>query len=312
MAQRAIAMGCVAGATAAGAAFAYNRMSTCADRYPFILQGLLKASLPVEEMGFRKLAQMDRMNNVAHATVSMGSQTARITARRIVSPSSKPDSSDAPDTAYDDLDAEGSGLAFYWENPWEVKASLIRGFRAGLGIVKSCIPTMSLDSVEASEPDRWEIMSVSLDNEALIGDLNAHPFFASKNLKTEVVNEKSAQRTKCFLALLSGTALFLIGKRTYTNFKMWPGYVFARNYIQRHPFVTEFYGGETAEIITRTGSFGSEKIEAEITITGKKLITESVVKFAASRKDPNSPWMVSQALLVPQGCRPIDLLVAGR
>lgn len=173
---------------------------------------------------------------------------------------------------------------------------------------------MSVESSEASsvEPDRWEIVSVSLDNEALVGDLNAHPFFASKTLKADVVNEKSAQRTKYFLTLLSGTALFLIGKRTYTNFKMWPGYVFARNYIQKHPFVTEFYGGKTAEIITRTGSFGSEKIEAEITITGKKLITESVVKFSASRKDPNSPWMVSQALLVPQGCKPIDLLVASR
>ena len=316
MAQKAIALGSVAGAISVASAYAYTKMSTCLDRNPFIEQGLTQASLPVESVGFWKVAQVDNVNNISHATVSIGEKTARITARRIVSvPESSKSSADGlNETAYDDLDAEGSGLAFYWENPWEIKASIVRGFKSGVQIAKSYIPTLSsmseLTNDEQPEADKWEIVSVSLDNQALIGDLTSHPFFASQSLANLPKSEKTHTKTKYFLGALTGTAVFLVGKRTYVNYRMWPAYTFARDYIQRHPLVTDFYGGETAEIVTRTGSFGREKIEAEITITGKKMITESVVKFSAGRKDMKSPWMISQALLVPNGCKPIDLLVS--
>jgi hypothetical protein len=285
MSQRALALGSVAGAITIGSAFAYRKMTTCLDRNPFIEQGLSQASLLVESVGFWKVAQVDKINNIAHATVSLGDKTARITARRIVSSSesSKSSSDGLNETAYDDLDAEGSGLAFFWENPWEIKAGVVRGVKNSVQFAKSYIPTFSsmneLTNDQQPLADKWEIVSVSVGNEALIGDRNAHPFFASQTFQNSPKSEKTHTKTKYFLGALTASAVFLIGKRTLMNYRMWPAYTFARDYIQRHPLVADFYGGETAEIVTRTGSFGRDKIEAEITITGKKIITESVVKF---------------------------------
>jgi hypothetical protein len=309
MSQKAIALGSIAGAAAMGGACAYTRMNTAIDRYPFIAEGLKKASLPVEKIGFWKVAQVDSMNNVGHATVTLADKTVRITARRILTPTMIEKNQKPVDTdIYDDLEGEGSGLAFYWENPWEIKASIKRGFQSAIALAKSY--TSSAMEPEEREEENWEVLSVSMDSEPIIGDILSHPFFASQQIKNDSKSPESIRRAKYCLGVLGASAFFVITKRMYLSYRLRPSYVFARDYIQRHPVVSEFYAGGTAEIVARTGEFTRTRIEGEITITGKRITAESVVKFAASRKDAGSQWLVSQALLTPSGSKPIDLLVS--
>ena len=309
MSQKAIALGSVGGAAIFGAGYAYHRMNTAMDRYPFIADGLKKASLPVDRVGFWKVAQIDTMNNVSHATLHVDGKTVRITAKRILSPAAINKAHQTTETdVYSDLEGEGSGLAFYWENPWEIKASIIRGISSVIEISKSYFSP--IESPEEKEEENWVITSVSVGSEPIIGELTSHPFFASQEMKNDSKSPESIRRAKYCLAILAGSALFVVSKRLYTNYLLRPAYTFARDYIQKHPVVAEFYNGETAEIVARTGEFSRTKIDGEITVTGKTMSTESLIKFKASRKDVSSPWLVSQAFLSPQGSKPIDLLTS--
>jgi hypothetical protein len=284
------------------------------DRYPFIEEGVRIASYPREKIGFWKIAQIDRANNVGHATVSVDGRTVRITATRIVKNLSQKDSlSDTDEDVYNDLEGEGSGLAFFWENPWEIKASIIRGVRSGVETIKewtgSLLPA-SESVLEEREEQRWEVTSVIVDERPVVGSANSHPFFASQELPNREISPKSDSRTKYFFSFLAASASFIIVKRMYMNFRLWPAYVFARDYIQRHPLVSEFYNGDVTEVVARTGEFTRTRIEGEMTIAAQKMASESVIKFSASRKNASSPWLVSQALMTPSGCKPIDLLVS--
>ena len=303
-------MATVAGAASVAAFFVNRQMSSSLDRYPFILQGVHAAALPANQLGYWKLAHEDRLNNIGYATVSVDGRKVRISARRIVPtrPDAEVGSVRASDV-YEDLEGEGSGLAFYWENPWEIKASVIRGVKWGSEKIRYSVSSFfGQEEAMAEEEGQWEIISVAVDNDAVVGDKLSHPDFASAAFLKEngMKTETSKNRAISVLSGLFLVAGFLGAKRAYTNYRMWPSYVFARSYVLKHPVVKEFFKSEV-DVVTRTGKFESKMIEAELTIAAKDQAVESVVKFSASRTG-NGNWTVSQALMTPPGCKPIDLL----
>ena len=307
--QKTIALASVAGVAGLAGFYVNRQMSSSLERNPFIVQGVEAAQLDPTKIGYWKLAHQDSMNNVGYATVSVGGKKVRVSARLNASSASR-SSEQSPSDAhmYDDLEAEGSGLAFYWENPWEIKASAIRGLKAVKSKILQYTVVGSPEVVE--EKGSWELLTVVVDDEAVIGDKLGHPDFASEAFLgvNGMKSEKSKNRAMYVLAGLGSTALFLGIKRGYTNYRLWPAYVFARTYVTKHPLVAEFFKSSEVEVVTRTGIFKRNKIEGEITITGKGQSGESVVKFAASRSTEQAPWTVSQALMTPTGCKPIDLL----
>jgi hypothetical protein len=309
MSQKAIALGSVAGAVALGSAWSYNRLSTTVERHTFIVDGLRSVNMSPEMLGLWRIAQVDKMNNVGFATVGLSDgRTVRITAKRLLKNEKNSVKEIDSSSVYDDLEGQGSGLAFYWENPWEIKASIIREIGSGIDLVKGYFTQPTNESPEA---DEWEVTSVSIDDDDVVGSRLSHPFFASKSVSNNVKSDESKNRTFYFLSVLGASACWILARRVYVNYRLWPSYVFARNYIQKHPLVVELYQGETAEVVARTGEMTRTKIDAEITLSGGKNIkTESVVKFAATRKNHSSPWIVSKAVLTPGGTKPIDLLVA--
>ena len=311
MSQKAVALGSVAGAAIAGSAWSYYQMSTTTERHPFILDGLRSAQIDPESMSPWRLAQVDSINNVGFATVRINDgRRVRITAKRCITENSNSTNTlNKEDSVYDDLDGEGSGLAFYWENPWEIKASIIRGVKLGLDKGRNFFSWTTTEP--QGDEERWEVTSVSIDDSSVVGSRLAHPFFASHQIHNEAKSDESKKRAIYFISLLGLGASWILARRVYMNYRLWPAYVFARDYVQRHPVVVEFYQGKAPEIVARTGDLTRTKIDAEITITGgKDMLTESVVKFVASRRNEKSAWLVSRAILTPTGCKPIDLLVS--
>ena len=320
------AAGGIAGITL-GSALVHRRLSGMTETYPFIGEGAQAAKLNPGNTSYWKAVHVDDTNNVGYATFSIDGKVVRVTAKRQVSPTVQSESKTIDDSIYDDLEAEGSGLALYWENPWEIKASAIRGAEAvGRTLRKyktqmmRYVAAVDFEDEESAAADtgRWELLSVAVDNQAIVGDLMDHPHFASEAMETVngLKSDYSKQRAKYVLSGLLGAAAFLGVRRVYTNYRMWPSYNFSKNFIINHPNVKVFYAPDGADIVTRTGRFDPARVEAEITITGKPSGsglsgTESVVKFEASKKK-SGDWMVSKATMTPTGCKSIDLLVAAR
>ena len=322
-----------AGVTAASlaGAFVHRQMSTMTTTHSFILDGVRAANLGDKPLGYWKVVHIDDANNVGSASVSAGGHSLRVTARRIVQTLPPNTVTAAPVAEFheDDLEAEGSGLAFYWENPWEIKASAIRGVRMLASRIRATKRQLAsyitaveqdADDVAPSEPHRWELISVSVDNTPVMGDITSHPFFASVGMASNNGQKSEYSKTRAMYVMggLVSVAVGLGARRVYSNYRMWPPYVFARNFVQSHPSVKAFYAqNEGVEVVTRTGIFRPALIEGEITITGSAsknsatVPTESVVKFTAS-KAKDGQWMVSQALMTPTGCKPIDLLVVSK
>ena len=301
------------GGCALGAGYMHRKMSTAIERFPFIHDGLSVAKLETAPLGYFKFIQFDDLNNVANASLTAEGKKIYIAANRVVT---AVPSKVTEDEVYEDLEAEGSGIAFYWENPWEVKALLIRGFKFAYRKVRSYIAAVSPDNDDEDETGKpgvkWEVTSVIVDDEEVLGSRLMHPAFSSIFFEKQngLKSEKSRQRAIYVLSGLGLWAALLALSRGIVNYRMWPSFVFARNYIQNHTAVKQFYDDKGIEVIARTGIFSSTKIESEITVAGKMNSIESVVKFSASRPNKTAQWMVSQASMTPKGCKPIDLLVA--
>jgi hypothetical protein len=310
----------VAGLTAIGlgAIVSHRKISTMIESYPFILDGVKAVNLNPDLISYWKTAHIDHVNNAGYASLNIDGKRILITALRRAHETPKTQDPVTEDSIYDDLDAEGSGLAFYWENPWEIKASAIRGFKwctkqmrqyrnKALGYIYA----MQEDEDTPIPPEEWVLLSVSVDDRPVFGDILSHPEFASHSFKplNGAKSEWSKKRAQYLIGGLLGTAFLLGLRRIYTNRRMWPSYRFARTYIESHPSVRAFYGTDGVEIVTRTGSFEPRMIQGEITISGRGATkTESIVKFGASRSNAGG-WMVNQAVMIPNGCKSIDLLV---
>lgn len=305
------------GGTALGAmAIAYvdRKMSTAIEKHPFINEGLMLANLAEFPIDYFKYVALDELNNVAHATLSIHGQKVYMTAQRKVAVVQKAQEGEMFED--DDLEAEGSGIAFYWENPWEIKALAIKGCKSVFRKFKSFIAAVTPEEVDMKTakpvPVEWELTSVVVDNTVVLGDRLMHPKMSSEFFQDSngMKSDTSKKRALYALSSMFALAVFLGLRRGIRNYRMWPSYSFARQYIQNNSSVKRFYEMKEIDIVSRTGLFGPTKIDSEITITGKDSAMESVVKFTASRSDKKSPWIISQASLTPIGCKPIDLLLA--
>lgn len=304
-----------------------KKMSSLPERYPFIQLGLdvvnakniaKQTPMTVDGLSWFKNVHVDDENGVAYAMVKSGIKVIRICARKVRSApaTSALQAKVDPDAHYD----ETSGIGFYWDNPWELKTGFIRGLKSG-GVeirklkyrILAILTSRPLDLDDAPQEDiAWELTAVAVNRDAVFGDLLSHPDLASEIFSSTEGRKSdfSKQRAQVALAVLTASAILLILKRGYSNYRIWPSYSFARTFIETHPSVKQFYLDQL-EVVSRTGEFGPKKISAEITIAGNVsggANVESVVKFEASRRGP-SDWMVSQASMTPQGCKSIDLLV---
>ena len=292
-------------------------MSQMLEKHQFIVSGLNTAGMSPCSSGisYFKRVYVDDLNNVAFASLSVDNKRVLITARRETDPLSI--KSELPHADYydDDLEAQGTGLAFYWENPWEIKASIKRGLETvKLNVSKYLRKTKAqiLNEVFVdSEPEfeNWIVTSVCVDNVPILGDPSGHPEMASRQLDS-VFGQKSdysIQRTKIFLTCMISSVFVLGIRRAYLNHQMKPGFAFAKQFILSHPSVVKFYDYKKIDIISRCGEFKPKKIDAEITIGCRDDSVEGIVKFGASRQ--KEEWMVNSALFTPNGAKPIDLLV---
>jgi hypothetical protein len=308
-----------AGAVSLGSYLFHERMSKIVDKNDFIGSGLAAAGMSPETQlsYFSRRVHVDNVNNVAFASVTADNRRVLITAKRDVEISKKFPVSEV-DYFEDDLDARGSGIAFYWENPWEIKASAIRGFHSAKNsFVKYSRKTKASIIGEVFEDNdeehvstgRWILTSVTVDDKTILGNQYSHPEIASRHFAAQngQKSEYSVKRAKIVLSVLV-SLLFLLGaRRTYLNRQMKPGFTFARQFILSHPSVQKFYENKPVEIISRTGEFKPKKIDAEITIGCREDAVEGIVKFGASKH--NDGWMVNTATFTPNGAKPIDLLV---
>jgi len=295
----------------------HRKMSNLLDSHPFIQAGLSEAGFPQEApIGYFKTVHIDDMNSVGYATVTVDGHKVRICGRKILETPhiSEPTKSIGFDYD-DDLEGEGSGIAFYWENPWEIKASVIRGFRwmkeQIMDQVSAVIGTNTFEDDDGI-PEEWEVTSVAVDGNAVLGCLEDHPDFAS--LKFASINggksDYSIKRARIFLSILITSVTFMGLRRSYQSYQMKPSYRFAKKYIFSHPSVREFFREKEIEIVSRTGVFSPKKIDAEITIGAKNDFVEGLVKLEASRSgSSSSDWMMNQATFTPNGAKSIDLLV---
>ncbi len=302
-----------------------KKMSTLADKYPFVQAGLALVPASSSDLRWFKTVHVDSSNNVGYATMYLSDgRRVRITAREktIINPVLVESSSSS--SVYDDLYSEGSGIAFYWENPWEIKASLVRGVRELAKRAKKIkyeyiggIGGDTDDGGSGRPPENvWELTSVSVGEDQLVagGDNHFHPDFASMQHFSNTISS-GRERAQVVLLGMCATALLMGARRTWLNYIMWPGYTFAQNFILTHPAVKQFYGGGSVEIISRTGEFSRSRINAELTVKGGIDSLESAVRIEArlaAQKEPH--WIVSQATMTPPGCdkKPIDLLTAWR
>ena len=307
------------GVVALGSYLFHERMSKMVEKHEFIASGLVVAGLSPDAplSYFSRRVHVDTVNNVAYASVTAENRKILITAKREFEISKK---SSIPQSNYldDDIDAQGSGLAFYWENPWELKASAIRGLHgAKSSVVKFFRKTKAQLMGEIFEDDddthyqtgQWILTSVSVDEKPIMGDPLSHPFIASKFFESMNGNksEYSVKRAKIVLSVLFSSVFVLGVRRVYLNRQMKPGFSFAKQFILNHASVQNFYGSKPVEIISRTGVFKPTKIDAEITIGSSQDALEGIVKFGASKHQNN--WMVNTAVFTPNGAKPIDLLV---
>ena len=256
-------------------------------RYPYI-----QMALPDDRLLWYKKVHYDSLNESAHATVYTDTgKTIRICARKIFANTTQtPEDLDAH---YDEEDL--GGIAYYWENPWEVK-TLLRN------LVNDLMRKLPTRMGEEFTPSEWELVCVCVDDLCVIGEKLAHPDFASEHFKT-----LPDTRTKIVLGSMAFFGFFFGVKRGYTYWRMWPSYKFAQSYIMSHPVVKQFYSKGDITIISRTGTFTSKLIDTEITLTGTETAAgESVVKLEASKT--KTGWMIGRATLTPQGCKSIDLL----
>ena len=307
------------GLVALGSYLFHERMSKMVEKNEFIASGLIAAGIPADTplSFFSRRVHVDKVNNVAFASVTADNRRVLITAKREIEQSTNPSVSYS-DYLDDDLEAQGSGLAFYWENPWEIKASAIRGFHSikssiGKFLRKTKADLMGEifedDNDEQQQPGQWIITSVSVDGVSVLGDSRSHPEIASKNFNSEFgqKSEYSVKRAKVVLSVLFSSVFVLGVRRAYLNRRMRPGFAFAKKFILGHSSVRKFYSSKPVEIISRSGVFTPKKIDAEITIGSREDAVEGVVKFGASKHQDN--WMVNTATFTPNGAKPIDLLV---
>jgi hypothetical protein len=299
--------GIAAGTSIIGGVYVHKIMSTMTDNHQFINEGLAHAGLATAPISYFKTVHVDEVNGVGYATVQVDGKKVRITARKFFN---RPPNTPSSSIGYeDDLEAEGSGIAFYWENPWEIKASVIGGIKSGMRKIKSMIAGYSDMEDESDAGGRWQVQSVAVDDQALMGSLLDHPDFASREFAriNGGKSDYSKNRSKIFLSVLFGTVLVLGIRRSYNHYQMKPSYMFARQYILRHPSVKNFFEYKEIEVISRTGQFWPKKIDAEITIGAKGDVLEGVVKIEASKH--NAEWMMNRAVFIPNGAKSIDLLV---
>ena len=201
------------------------------------------------------------------------------------------------ESPFEDLEGEGSGLAFYWENPWEIKASIVRGFWAGFRMISENFSQS--DSPGPPIPDRWEIISISIDGRPVVGPATSHPDSAAALFQWDK-SEASLNRARYALSLLGASAVWILSKRVYTNWRVRPSFLFARGFLEGSPVVGRFYEGGI-RVISRTGEFAPGKIDGEITVTGVRAAAsggESTIQFKAHR-GTDGQWFVTKADLVP-------------
>jgi hypothetical protein len=282
-----------------------REMESKLDTYPFVASGLSQAGLPESTpLCWYKKINIDKSNTVAYATVYLKSSgvPVRITAKKSLPPL---DPLSTPSSSYDDLYAEGSGVAFYWENPWEIKQAIKRGFHqlsAGIRDIKNEYIGEHLPGTS----DDWTLTSLIIGSDRVImGSKSYHPDFASQSLP----EEPSSGRRRAIIVLgsLVTTATLMGVRRAWINHKIRPGFAFAKTFVTSHPTVRSFYKSENIEVVSRVGEFARDKIHAELTIRATDGI-ESTVKIEAAKR--GSDWVLSHALMVPTGCdqKPIDLL----
>lgn len=303
-----------------------NQMQNMTSKYPFIQEALLLVPNRSLQIQWFKTVHVDEQNNVGYATVYLkeDGSPVRITVNR----RSRGLNSNAPSndilSPYEDLYTEGSGIAFYWENPWEIKASILRGVRNVVHRIKKIkyeyIGGISPDTDATVEvAPSWELTSVVLGEQLLLGDSShSHPDLASSFLEKSSNTMNASTRRKTTEVVLLGmasTAVFMGCRRAWLNYRMWPGYTFARDFITSHPAVKQFYGENSVEIISRTGEFSRNTINAELTIKAGGVMDslESAIKIEAKLPavGATNNWIISHATMTPPGCdkKPIDLLV---
>ena len=209
-----------------GAAFTHRKMSRFLEQYSFVTDGLRFAGLEGAPVGYFKYVYLDDLNSVGNATISVNGKTVRITANRKLFQKNEDQNDLDSSLEDDDLEAEGSGLAFYWENPWEIKAMVIRGFKSGFQVLKNFITSnISVEENASSPPNvQWELSSVIVDDDVLMGDLLMHPDFSSGKFRSVngMKSERSKSRAIYVLSFLSGTGLILGIRRGIINYRMWP------------------------------------------------------------------------------------------
>ena len=309
----------VTASVAFGAYLFHQRMSQVLEKNQFISEGLQAAAIPPSaSLSYLKKVHMDDVNNVVFASLFADHRRVLITAKRQTQSLVPSETNSASSYYYDDdLDAQGTGLVYYWENPWEIKASAIRGFKTMKSSAKNFFlqTKAQLFGEVFSDPESevsgdWVVTSVVVDDKTILGDATSHPEMAANHFSS-INGQKSnysIQRAKIVLSCLVGSVVLLGIRRTYLNRQMRPGYLFARRFIMSHPSVKNFYNNKEIEIISRSGDFRTSKIDAEITVGAREDSVEGIVRFGASKRKDGG-WMVNTAIFTPNGAKPIDLLV---